>query len=46
MDLPTPTTPAVPAPTTWHCKGCDVTKELNTSNFYAASKGFRKTCTP
>jgi hypothetical protein len=46
MDPAAPITPAVPAPATWHCKSCDVTKELNTSNFYAAGRGFRKTCIP
>ena len=38
MHPPAPITPAVPAPSTWHCKSCDVTKELNTSNFYAADR--------
>ena len=46
MEPSTPIHPAAPVPATWHCKSCNSTKVQDTSNFYVAGKGFRKTCIP
>jgi hypothetical protein len=46
MEQPAPTPSTAPVPAKWHCKGCGATKDQDTSNFYAAGKGFRKTCIP